>query len=361
MMPMGFLGGRARSRSQLVHALLESVIISHYPLIFMFSRPRVVISKCIEFEPVRYNGLIISSEFVRGLINHVEAIPVCPEVEIGLGVPRETLKLVKQGNDIRIMQPSSGLDFTDKMRSFGENFFANMGMVDGFIMRSSSPSSGITRVKIYPKITKSALIEFGSGIFGGMVKERYGHLAVEEDLRLKNGVIREHFLRKLFILSDFRVTREKKSMKSLVEFHTRNKIQLKAYNEKRMRELGKIVANQDHLELDDLYTAYEQILYITLGRAARCSSYYNVLMNSLGYFSKDLKSDEKQFFLHQLKRYREGRVPLVVPVDIMRSWIIRTNEEYLGSQTFFNPYPEELMDIDSIMSACGDRDYWKNI
>lgn len=150
-------------------------------------------------------------------------------------------------------------------------------------------------------------------------------------------------------------------MKALVEFHTRNKIQLKAYNEKRMRELGRIVANQDNLELGYLYMLYEQILYITLRRAARCSSYYNVLMNSLGYFSKDLKSDEKQFFLHQLKRYREGRVPLVVPVDIMKSWIIRTNKEYLAHQTFFNPYPDELLDIDSIIEACGDRDYWKTM
>ena len=91
-------------------------------MIFMFSKPRVVISKCIEFEPVRYNGLIISSEFVRELIKHVEPIPVCPEVGIGLGVPRDTLKLVKKGNDVRIMQPSSGLDFTDKMRAFGEVF-----------------------------------------------------------------------------------------------------------------------------------------------------------------------------------------------------------------------------------------------
>ncbi len=327
----------------------------------MFSKPRVVISKCIEFAPVRYNGQIISSDFVKNLIPYIEPIPVCPEVGIGLGVPRETLKLIKKGEDIRIIQPATGIDHTDTMVDFANEFFTSIGEVDGFIMRSSSPSSGITRVKIYPKITKTAMIEFGSGIFGGMIKERYGHLAVEEDLRLKHGAIREHFLRKLFILSDFRGTKQNQTMKNLVDFHTRNKIQLKAYNEKRMRELGRIVANSDSFDINEIYSVYEQTLYLALKRAANCTSFVNVLTNSLGYLSKELSSDEKKFFLHQLERYRDGMIPLIAPMDIMRAWIIRTGQEYLEKQTFFNPYPEELMDVETIVAACGPRDYWKNI
>jgi uncharacterized protein YbgA (DUF1722 family)/uncharacterized protein YbbK (DUF523 family) len=326
----------------------------------MFPIPRVVISKCIEFEPVRYNGLIVSSDFVKDMINYIEPIPVCPEVEVGLGVPRDTLKLVKIGSDVRLIQPKTGLDLTDRVFKFAESFFSNIGEVDGFIMRSNSPSSGITRVKIYSKIEKSPMVRYGSGIFGGMVKERYGHLAVEEDLRLKEGNIREHYLRKLFILADFRTSKQEKSMKGLVDFHTRNKIQLKAYNEKRMRILGRIVANEKRLEVEELYSQYQETLFLALKRAARCSSYVNALMNSLGYFSREINSQEKQFFLHQLERFRDGSIPLVVPVDIMRSWIVRTGNEYLGNQTFFNPYPEELMDIESVVWACGNRDYWKN-
>ena len=121
------------------------------------------------------------------------------------------------------------------------------------------------------------------------------------------------------------------------------------------------MANHEHLETDEVYRLYEPTLHKALKRAARCISYVNVLMNSLGYFSRDLTSGEKQFFLDQLERYRNGKIPLVVPVDIMRSWIIRTEERYLGEQTFFNPYPEELMDIEAIVAACGDRDYWKNL
>ena len=176
-------------------------------LFSMYPKPRVVISRCIEFEPVRYNGLSISSDFVSELKPHIEAVTVCPEVDIGLSVPRDTLRLVKVEDDIRLMQPSTGNDYTDQMKDFAESFFAKLGQVDGFILRSSSPSSGLTRVKVYASIEKSPMLHYSPGIFGGEVKKRFGHLAVEEDLRLKHGAIREHFLRKLFVLSDFRDNR----------------------------------------------------------------------------------------------------------------------------------------------------------
>ena len=326
-----------------------------------WSKPRVVISRCIEFEHVRYNGQIISSDFVKGLLPHIDAVPICPEVEIGLGVPRDTLRLVRQGDEIRLLQPSSKMDFTEKMNEFTDQFLGRLGEVDGFILRSGSPSSGLTRVKIYASIEKSPAIGRGSGLFAGKVKEKYGHLAVEEDLRLKHSRIREHFLRKLYTLASFREMKKVNKMGALVDFHTRNKVQLKAYNEAEMRKLGNIVANHEKRGFEAVINDYETHLYLALKRAPNCRTYTNVLKNSLGYFSDDLTSGEKQFFLERLQNYREGKTPLIVPVDIMKSWIIRTNKEYLADQTFFNPYPEELLDIDSIIEACGDRDYWKTM
>ncbi len=326
-----------------------------------FPKPKVVISRCIEFEPVRYNGQIISSEFVRGLLNHIEPIPICPEVEIGLGVPRDTLKLVKMKDGIHLVQPSTGSDLTEKMNIFSDTFFSTLGDVDGFILRSGSPSSGLTRVKVYSSTEKSPMIGYSSGLFAGKVKENYSHLAVEEDLRLKNGRIREHFLRKIYTLARFREIKGTKKFGTLVEYHTKNKIQLKAYNEKEMRILGRLVANTENKPLQEVLRDYETHLYSALKRAPTCSTYTNVLINSLGYFSDDITPGEKQFFLKQIQNYRDGRTPLIVPVDIMKSWIIRTNKEYLDNQTFFNPYPEELLDIASIIEACGDRDYWKNL
>jgi uncharacterized protein YbgA (DUF1722 family) len=259
------------------------------------------------------------------------------------------------------MQSATGDDLTDRMDRFTDEFFQQLGEVDGFILRSGSPSSGFTRVKIYASIEKSPPVGYGAGLFAGKVKERYGHLALEEDLRLKHGRIREHFLRKLYTLAAFREIKSNPKMGNLVDFHTRNKVQLKAYNQQQMRILGRIVANHEKKPAETVFDEYEQTLYKALARAPNCRTYTNVLLNSLGYFSRDLKTEEKQFFLKQLENYRAGRTPLIVPVDIMKSWIIRTNQEYLADQTFFNPYPEELLDIDSIIEACGDRDYWKTM
>ena len=320
-----------------------------------------MISRCIEFDHVRYNGQIISSDFVKGLLPHIDAVPVCPEVEIGLGVPRDSLRLVKQDEGVRLLQPATKMDYTEKMHEFTDQFFSGLGEVDGFILRSGSPSSGLTRVKIYASIEKSPTVGRGSGLFAGKVKERYGHLAVEEDLRLKHSRIREHFLRKLYTLASFRDAKKASMMGSLVDFHTRNKVQLKAYNETEMRKLGNIVANHEKRSIEAVLADYETHLYLALQRAPNCRTYTNVLKNSLGYFSHDLSSEEKKFFLERLQNYRDGKTPLIVPVDIMKSWIIRTNKEYLADQTFFNPYPEELLDIDSIIEACGDRDYWKTM
>lgn len=324
-------------------------------------RPKVVVSRCIEFEPVRYNGQIIRSDFVKGLLPHIDAVPICPEVEIGLGIPRDSLRLVKHGDNIRLLQPSTKKDFTDKMNEFSEQFLDRLGEVDGFILRSGSPSSGLTRVKIYASIEKSPAISYGSGLFAGKVKEKYSHLAVEEDLRLKHSRIREHFLRKLYTITAFREIKKSNKMSVLIDFHTRNKVQLKAYNEVEMRKLGNIVANHENKSFNDVIHDYEIHLFLALQRAPNCRTYTNVLKNSLGYFSDDLRPEEKKFFLQRLQNYRDGKAPLIVPVDIMKSWIIRTNKTYLADQTFFNPYPEVLIDIDSIIEACGERDYWKTM
>jgi len=329
-------------------------------LVGEFVRPKVVISRCIEYENVRWNAQIVRSEFVEALIPHVEAITICPEVGIGLGVPRETLRLVKTGSSVRLIQPTTGEDYTEKMFEFIGDFLSDLAEVDGYILKSRSPTSGLRGVKIYPSIGKVPHIERGSGIFGGIVRERFGHLALEDEGRLRNGKIREHFLRKLYTLARFREAKNLGTFQSLLRFHTENKLLLKAYREKNMREMGRIVANKEQLSPASLFDAYGSLLYSALRRPPRCGTYTNVLMNSLGYFSKKITGGENQFFLDSLNKYRDGKIPLIVPVDIMRSWIVRFDEEYLAQQSFFNPYPDELLDVSSIVEACGSRDYWKD-
>lgn len=324
-----------------------------------FPRPRVVISRCIEFENVRWNAQIVRSDLVKALADYVNYITVCPEVDIGLGVPRKTLRLVQIDGEVRLVQPDTNLDVTDRMHEFAKEFLGSLPEVDGFIMKSGSPTSGLGRVKLYPGLGKVAPVARRAGFFGGMVKEKFSNLALEEEQRLKNSRIKEHFLRKLFTIAGFREMKESKNASELVRFHTENKLTLKAYNQKEARILGRIVANPEKKPFDTLVDDYAFHLYSALDKAPRCTSYVNVLMNSIGYFKDKLSRDEKEFFLELLERYRQGRTPLIAPLDVMRSWIVRFEEEYLVRQTFFEPYPEGLIDVDSIVEACGSRDYWK--
>jgi len=324
-------------------------------------KPRVVISRCIEFESVRWNAQIIRSEFVDALIPHVEAITVCPEVGIGLGVPRETLRLVRVGEELRLVQPATGMDLTERMVGYVDSFLEGLPEVDGFILKGRSPTSGLKDAKIYPSLGKVASVGRGPGIFGGIVRERFPHLALEDEGRLRNGRIREHFLRKLYALAGFRGVKESGGLKELLRYHTVNKLLLKAYSEREARAMGRIVAEGSKKPLDALIGEYEVHLHSALRRPPRCTSYINALTNSMGFFSRRITKGERDFFLDALRRYRERKVPLIVPVDIMRSWIVRFGEEYLGQQTFFQPYPEELVDVDSIVEACGGRDYWEDV
>ena len=182
-----------------------------------------------------------------------------------------------------------------------------------------------------------------------------------EEGRLKNNRIREHFLRKLYTLTRLREINDSDDVNDLIGFHTRNKLLLKAYNQKETKALGRIVANAGDKTLSDDMDEYREHLHRALRRPPRCTSYVNVLTSCMGYFGDGLSKKEKEFFMDTIRRYRDGKIPLIVPVDILKAWIVRFDEGYLKQQTFFEPYPEALLDVDSITEACGGRDYWKDV
>jgi uncharacterized protein YbgA (DUF1722 family)/uncharacterized protein YbbK (DUF523 family) len=310
-----------------------------------FTKPVVVASKCLGFAYCRFNGLTISSHTVDKLKPHVEFRTVCPEVDIGLGIPRDPVRLVKEAEEVRLVQPATGDDVTHKMTEFTESFLSSIEEVDGFILKSRSPSCGIIDVKIFPGMEKHSSGLRGSGFFGGAVIDRFPNSPVEDEGRLTNFRIREHFLTRLFTMARFRAVKSSNSIKELVQFQTENKLLLMAYNQEKMRVLGRIVANPERRALGELIGDYEDNLAMAFARASRYTSNINVLMHGLGYFSEKLSSDEKAFFLDSLERYRAGSVPLSVPLNIIRAFIVRFQEYYLAQQTFFQPYPEDLMEI----------------
>lgn len=324
-----------------------------------FPKPIVVVSKRITFEPVRWNGQIIASEFVEKLKPYVSSVPVCPEVEIGLGVPRDPVRIVLLNGEQRLLQPSTGLDLTGKMKSFTESFLESLNEVDGFILKSGSPSSGFKNVKIYSKIEKSSSIARGPGFFGKAVLDRFPYLAIEDERRLLNPRIREHFLTKLFAFAKFRKVKKSGTIGELVRFQSENKYLLTAYNQKVLRILGRIVANQEKKPPSELTKSYEAHLYNAFKRSPTVGANVNVMMKTMGYFSHQLSKEEKSFFLNSHAKYKAGRLPLSAGLSVLKAWIARFKEQYLMNQTFPEPYPEQLADVGTIMADNEGKDYWK--
>jgi len=164
----------------------------------ILEKPVVVVSKCLGFDHCRWNGLIIHSTVIESLKELVNFVTLCPEVEIGLGVPRDPIRLIRQKGEIKLVQPTTGRDYTKTMSDFVNSYLSGLERVDGFILTEKSPSCGTRRVKIYPGPGRVPVIERGSGFFGGAVMEKFPNLPIEDEGRLNNYKIREHFLTRLF-------------------------------------------------------------------------------------------------------------------------------------------------------------------
>jgi uncharacterized protein YbgA (DUF1722 family)/uncharacterized protein YbbK (DUF523 family) len=308
-------------------------------------RPKIVVSKCLGFAACRYNGQSIRVTTVEGLLPYADLTPVCPEVEIGLGVPRSPLRLIDMDGGVRLVQPATGLDATEKMRRFSQGFLAAQSDVDAFLVKSRSPSCGYRDTKLYPSAERTAPSAKGSGLFGASIGSRFPRSALEDEARLRNFTIRERFLTKLFTLARFRTVKAARSAGELVAFHTANKLLLVSRSQQEARRLGRIVANIEKRPVSEVIDEYEECLAAALLAPSRRPSNINVLQHAFGHISKRLSSKEKRFFLEALDDYRVGKIPLSSVISVMDSWIVRFDDEYLRGQTFFQPYPSALSDV----------------
>jgi uncharacterized protein YbgA (DUF1722 family)/uncharacterized protein YbbK (DUF523 family) len=308
-----------------------------------FPRPKVVISKCLGFDACRFNGEIFQDRFVAKLGKHVEFVSVCPEVEIGLGTPRPPVRLVSAPDGLRLIQPLTGADLTDSMRRFSAQFLDSLKDVEGFILTHRSPSCGIGDAKYYAEPEKGPAIGKTDGLFGEAVLQRFPHLAVEDDGRLLNLRIREHFLSRIFAFARLRTLQPTASMHPLVKFHSAYKFLILAHSEKHLRELGRIVANPEKKSPRKVWEAYTSAFHKAFQRPARTTSQVNVLMHIFGYVSDGLSPREKRHFLDVVEAYRGNRVPLQSVTSILWSWVLRFDAAYLHEQAFFRPFPETLL------------------
>lgn len=309
------------------------------------ARPEVVVSKCLGFEACRWNGEMVHEPFVELLGPWVRWHPVCPEVAIGLGVPRDPIRVVEVKGRLRLLQPATGRNCTKDMQNFCTEHLDSLVPVDGFLLKNRSPSCGPLDVKIYSSLKPGASSRRGPGFFGGEVMRRFPLLAVEHEGRLHNFILRERWLTRLFTLAEFRRMAGKDSMGELVKFHSRHKLLLMAYNQQQLRIMGALVANPEQRPAPDVIAVYGDHLGKALARSPSAGQVINVLMHAEGYFKKQLNSAEKALFLDTLEKYRAKKLPLSVVLTLLRSWIARFGSDYLAGQSFFAPYPEELMEI----------------
>jgi uncharacterized protein YbgA (DUF1722 family)/uncharacterized protein YbbK (DUF523 family) len=311
-----------------------------------FPRPKIVISKCLGFEACRFSGEIIQDTFASRLATYVEFQPVCPEMEIGLGTPRPPIRLVDSTQGMKLLQPSTVADLTESMRRFSAGFLDSLREIDGFILTHKSPSCGIGDAKYYAGIEKGPALGKTAGLFAGAVLSRLPNLAVEDDARLSNLRIREHFLTRIFAYARLRALRRSFSMHGLVQFHAAHKFVLLSCSERKMRELGRIAANAEKRSPQKLLQLYAATFHEALTPLPKPAPHINVLMHAFGYFSNDLSSREKRHFLNALEQFRLGRAPLVSISNVLWSWALRFDRTYLLEQVYFRPFPEDLLAVD---------------
>ena len=309
-----------------------------------FEKPRIVSSKCIEFAPCRYNGLMVKSSIVEKLKDYAEFFPVCPEVGIGLEIPRDPIRVVDSGDKLELFQPKTGKIFTNEMNKFSESFLESINDIDGFILKNKSPSCGITAINIYTSFKNSRPRKDGIGLFAANVMEKYPNIPVEDEGRLRNLFIRENFLTNIFTHAKFRNV-ESGDFNDIIKFHTQNKLLLMSRSPVNLNKMGHILSNNKKQSLDNIKVAYRKLLFKTLAEIPKVSLNVNVLMHAMGYFSKYLKHDEKSLFLITLNEYKKECIPLLVCLNMLKMWIIHYEQEYLAQQTFFEPYPTDLMQI----------------
>jgi uncharacterized protein YbgA (DUF1722 family)/uncharacterized protein YbbK (DUF523 family) len=324
-----------------------------------YSRPRIVVSRCIEFDPCRYDGSKIPSPTVEHLKSFVDFIPVCPEVEIGLGIPRATVRIVRIEGVDHLIQPVTGRDVTNDMTTFATRFLDSLSPVDGFILKGGSPTSGTSNVKVYPSVVKSMAIERSAGFFAREVLKRFSHLPIEDELRLNNARIRDHFLTGIFTLAGFREMEMIQDREALARFHAANKLLLMASNQQVLRRMGQLVAIRAEKEMQELFLQYFNLLCTALKNVPRYTNNINVLQHVLGHFRNRVTAEEKEYCLRLIDRYKNGYATLAEPRDLLRSWVIRFQEPSLRDQTFFAPYPFELEALPDDITDRG-RDVWKS-
>ena len=317
---------------------------------------RVGVSACLLGQNVRYDGGHKRSDFVTvSLARFVELVPVCPEVELGLGVPRPTIRLERRDGLVRLVEPKGGRDLTAEMSSYAEERVEALRHLDlcGYVLKKGSPSCGMERVRVYGAGKGGPPARDGRGAFAAVLLERLPLLPVEEEGRLEDPALREHFVERVFAYRRLRGLLEgspagassagRFTLGDLVAFHAAEKLQLLAHDPDAYRRLGRLVAGGKELAREELARRYAEGFLGAMARPATRGRHVNVLQHMAGYFKDLASADERAEVQEAIAEYRLGLVPLVVPVTLLKHHVRRHGVAYLAGQRYLQPHPRELM------------------
>ncbi len=305
---------------------------------------RIGISACLLGQKVRYDGGHKLDRYLTDTLgDYFEWVPVCPEVELGLGIPRPTMRLERHGTGVRLIVPESECDLTGPMSTYASTKVGELAAAElcGYLLKSDSPSCGMERVRVYGRGGTPA--RNGRGLFATALLERIPQLPVEEEGRLCDPGLRENWVERVFAFSRLRsLWNCKWTTGDLVGFHTANKLAVLAHSPEDYGLLGRIVARAGTLSRCELKTLYQREFMSSLKTIATRGRHANVLQHMAGYFKRNLDEASRKELAGLIEDYRRGEIPLIVPVTLIRHYVRRFEVSYLAGQTYLNPHPKEL-------------------
>jgi len=306
------------------------------------NKPVIGMSACVHGEPVRYDTGHKRSDFcMNELGKHVDFKTYCPEVAIGLPIPRPTIRQILKEDIITVSQPDGSGDVTNALTEYGQKTAKNFGHLSGFIFCQKSPSCGMERVKVYYDHGKGCKND-GVGFFAREVMAANPLLPCEENGRLNDMPLRENFIIRIFAYRHWQdliasgLTKHK-----LIKFHSEHKYLIMSHHVQSYKELGKLLGRAD-IELQEQADEYIAGLMTALKILSNRRSHTNTLMHLQGYFKRYLNKTQKQELVDNINQYREGILPLLVPLTLINHYLREFTEDYISSQVYLSPYPDDL-------------------
>jgi uncharacterized protein YbgA (DUF1722 family)/uncharacterized protein YbbK (DUF523 family) len=281
------------------------------------------------------------------LANHFNLTPFCPEMSIGLGTPREAIRLVDIDGETRCKGTKTDtLDVTDKLSECANQQQHWHKDLCGYILKKDSPSCGMERVKLYKGDIPDRV---GVGLYAARLMENFPYLPIEEEGRLADAVLRENFIQRVFIYARWKkLTQENFSWKLLTEFHANHKYIYMSHNQKMAKELGKWLADNNQSPVSDLFENYLKKMMELLKVKASRKDHVNTLKHIQGYLKANIDRVDKQELNEVIEQYRQGLLPLIVPITLLRHHFRKFPHPYIENSYYMRPHPSELMLLNNL-------------